>query len=209
MKLYIVRHGETDWNKALKLQGQTDIPLNEKGIKLAEITALGLKKVHFDYIFSSPLSRAYKTAEILRMGRTINIVTDDRLKEISFGDYEGVKSSEISDEIDVFFHDPENYIPPNGGETYEHLYERVKSFITDVIIPLSNNNPNATVLLVAHGALNKAIKIYLQHLEIKNIWDGEFEHNCCVNIYEVNGNNFSLLVENKTFYDTQKFSVSY
>ena len=67
MKLYIIRHGETDWNKEKRLQGQSDTQLNEYGIELARITGEALKDVHFDYIFSSPLKRAYKTAELIRM----------------------------------------------------------------------------------------------------------------------------------------------
>ncbi len=84
MKLYIIRHGETDWNKEKRLQGQSDTQLNEYGIELARITGEALKYVHFDYIFSSPLKRAYKTAELIRMDRPVKIVTDDRLKEICF-----------------------------------------------------------------------------------------------------------------------------
>ena len=57
MKLYIIRHGETDWNKEKRLQGQSDIPLNDYGRELARITGKALKDVHFDYVFSSPLSR--------------------------------------------------------------------------------------------------------------------------------------------------------
>ena len=69
MRLYIVRHGETDWNKARKIQGQSDIPLNEFGRHLARETAKGLADVHFDLCFTSPLSRAKETAQIILDGR--------------------------------------------------------------------------------------------------------------------------------------------
>lgn len=103
MKLYIIRHGETDWNKQKRLQGQSDTMLNEYGIELAEITAKALKDVQFDYIFSSPLKRAYKTAEIIRGERNVPIVTDDRLKEIGFGINEGVRSELITKDFHFFF----------------------------------------------------------------------------------------------------------
>ena len=80
MKIYIMRHGETKWNKRSKLQGQVDIPLAPKGIEQAQMTAEGMKEIPFDHIFSSPLKRAYKTAQIVRMDRPIEIVRDDRLK---------------------------------------------------------------------------------------------------------------------------------
>ena len=84
MDIYLIRHGETDWNHMKKLQGTTDIPLNAYGIELAEKTAEGLKDVPFDRIYTSPLIRARKTAEIIRRDRPIEIIETDGLKEISF-----------------------------------------------------------------------------------------------------------------------------
>ena len=69
--------------RGVRLQGQVDIPLAPKGIEQAQMTAEGMKEIPFDHIFSSPLKRAYKTAQIVRMDRPIEIVRDDRLKEMS------------------------------------------------------------------------------------------------------------------------------
>ena len=166
MKLYIIRHGETDWNKQRRLQGQSDTELNEYGIELAEITGKALKDVSFDQIFSSPLKRAYRTAEIIRGERTVPIVTDDRLKEIGFGINEGVNSELITADFHYFFDAPEKYVPAEGGETYEELCTRSRDFIESVLIPLSIKEPDAVVLVTAHGALNKSMMIYLNHLQI-------------------------------------------
>lgn len=200
MKLYIIRHGETDWNKDKRLQGQSDTELNEYGVKLAEITSEALKDIKFDHIFSSPLKRAYRTAKILRRDRDIEIVTDDRLKEIGFGINEGVPASQITEDFHYFFDAPERYVPAQGGETYEHLCSRSRDFIDNVIIPMSVKDPESTVLITAHGALNKSIMIYLNHLEIKNMWDGVFQKNCCVNIFDIHGNEFEMLQEGKIYY---------
>ena len=89
MKLYLVRHGETDWNKVKKIQGQVDIPLNQFGKHLAEETAEGLHDIPFDLCISSPLSRAYETARIILEGRDVPIITDARIGEMAFGEYEG------------------------------------------------------------------------------------------------------------------------
>ena len=86
MKIYLVRHGETGWNRIHKLQGQSDIELNDVGRELAEETAEGLKDIDFGLIYSSPLNRAYETALILRRDRQQEILTDKRLLEINFGD---------------------------------------------------------------------------------------------------------------------------
>ena len=72
MELYIIRHGETKWNSEKRLQGRSDIELNEYGIELARITSEALKDVKFDRIYSSPLKRAYETAEILRGSRKLD-----------------------------------------------------------------------------------------------------------------------------------------
>ena len=87
--LYIMRHGKTEWNELRKLQGQTDIPLNEEGCLMAQAAHDKYINVHFDLCFSSPLKRAAQTAEILLNGRDVPIIADDRLKEMSFGEYEG------------------------------------------------------------------------------------------------------------------------
>lgn len=88
--LYIMRHGKTDWNAKHKLQGRTDIPLNEEGIQMAEQAKEKYKDVNFDICYCSPLVRAKQTAEIVLEGRNIPIVYDDRLMEMCFGVYEVV-----------------------------------------------------------------------------------------------------------------------
>ena len=89
MKLYIVRHGETDWNKKRRIQGQVDIPLNDFGRSLARKTAKGLSGIPFEVCYTSPLGRAKETARLILEGRKTPILEDQRIIEMSFGDYEG------------------------------------------------------------------------------------------------------------------------
>ena len=90
MKLFFVRHGETDWNLARRVQGHSDIPLNEYGRYLARETAKGLKDVPFDLAYTSPLIRARETAELILEGRNIPIMDAENIKELGFGIYEGM-----------------------------------------------------------------------------------------------------------------------
>jgi len=85
MLLYIVRHGETDWNKAGKVQGRTDIPLNERGRYLAEETAKGMKNIRIDFGYTSPLIRAKETAQIILGDRNVPLMEDERIEELCFG----------------------------------------------------------------------------------------------------------------------------
>ena len=90
MIVYIVRHGETDWNRVRRVQGHTDIELNDYGRKLAEETAEGMKEIRLDLCFTSPLKRAKETALIVLGDRQIPVYDEPRIEEISFGRYEGV-----------------------------------------------------------------------------------------------------------------------
>ena len=139
MKIYMIRHGQTDWNKTGKLQGQTDIPLNEAGRALAVKAGHALRDVPFTRVISSPLSRAVETAKLVlaAAGRVLPVEKDPRIEEISFGDLEGavMKGTELSpeaEEFQAFFDAPEKYRPARNGETLEQLLKRTGDFLTDL-----------------------------------------------------------------------------
>ena len=113
MKLYIVRHGTTEWNVQYRFQGRTDIELNSNGRILAGKLGEKLENVHFDCIYSSPLSRAYETANLIRGHRNIQIIKDDLLTEISFGELEGSFSDDFLNTDTprkYFFTEPQKYV---------------------------------------------------------------------------------------------------
>ena len=125
--LYIMRHGKTDWNALHKLQGRTDIPLNEEGRLMALKAHEEYKSWNIDVCYCSPLIRAVETAQIVLKNRGIPIITDERLVEMSFGDYEGIENSfKIPDcPINLIFRKPEEYIESIGGaETFAELFAR-------------------------------------------------------------------------------------
>lgn len=95
MKIYLVRHGETDWNQAGRLQGQTDIDLDAQGFAQAAEAAERLKEVPFEIAFCSPLIRARHTAETIVGERKITLTTDERLRELNFGPWEGTDVRKI------------------------------------------------------------------------------------------------------------------
>ena len=96
MEIFMVRHGETEWNRQRRLQGRTDIPLNDAGLAEARRAAKALRDVNFDRIFTSPLQRARKTAEILRGSREIPVTAEPLLIEVSFGVGEGIQLHSLS-----------------------------------------------------------------------------------------------------------------
>lgn len=203
MDIYLIRHGETDYNKARRLQGVTDIPLNAYGIELAEKTAEGLKDIHFDRIYTSPLIRARRTAEIIRGDRKIPVIPTDGLKEISFGEYEGLIHTGEGSNIPRpgfrrFFEDPEHYETPPGGESLAHLRQRTTAFVRSVMN--DPDNEELTFLMASHGAAIRGILSGLLELPISRFWDGPVHKNCGVTKLHVEHGEFVIEFENRTYY---------
>ena len=176
--LYIMRHGRTDWNDRHKLQGRTDIPLNGAGRRMAGEAAERYRNVPLDICWCSPLIRARETAEIVLRGRDVPILTDDRLREMSFGDYEGLENSfSIPDcPVNVIFKAPERYTASVGGaETFDELFARTGAFLREVIDPLMEEGKD--VLIVGHGAMNLSIISRIRNLPREAFWSPGIE-NC-------------------------------
>jgi len=157
---YIIRHGQTDWNAEYRLQGQQDIPLNETGRIQATENGMALKRVAGDlspyHFVSSPLDRARETMERVRAAAGLEAMDysiDERLKEISFGDWEGWTNAEIAateagrvEEREV---DKWDFIPPgDDAESYEILSWRVGSWLKEVDGP---------TVAVCHGGVIRCI----------------------------------------------------
>ncbi|MBO5509620.1 MAG: histidine phosphatase family protein [Lachnospiraceae bacterium] len=206
MEIYIVRHGETLWNKEKRLQGSVDIELSDYGRRVAAETGIGLKNTRIDRIYSSPLKRAYVTAELIRGDRDIPIITDNRLRELCFGMYEGGDfSALIRDEtltLRYFFKQPQLYVAPADGETLEALIARAGDFMREVIEPLAADKSNERVMIVAHGALNKAIMSYIKGHSLEHFWSGGLQSNCNVIIvdYSYEEKKYSIIDETRLFY---------
>lgn len=169
--LYIIRHGKTDWNNLHKIQGRTDIPLNEEGRKMAAEAAEEYKDVHFDVCYCSPMIRARETAEILLAGRDVPIIFDERLVEMGFGIYEGIENSfSIPDcPINAMFWTPELYnTPVEGGESMDELFERTGEFLRELALPQVKEGKD--VLIVGHGATNSCIVCQVKNRQRKDFW---------------------------------------
>ena len=123
MILYIMRHGETEWNTKHWLQGRTDIPINENGRKVAELTREGLKDVVFDAAFTSPLLRAKETAQIVLEGRDVELIEEQRIIEMCFGDYEGTSMVDKHEDMKIYFERPKEYIVKNNVHKVKDKYD--------------------------------------------------------------------------------------
>lgn len=141
----LIRHGETDWNLKGKLQGSTDIPLNETGIRQAEKSAAYLNAEDYDVMVASPMKRAKRTAEIINASLQLPYEEMSNFAECSFGDAEGLTMEERTTQY------PDKAYP--NREEPEDFIKRVMSGVDDVL----KKYPDKRVLIVAHGAVINAI----------------------------------------------------
>ena len=190
MKIYLVRHGETDWNQAGLLQGQADIALNAQGLEQAREAAERLKEVPFDIAFCSPLIRAKRTAETIIGDRKITLTTDERLRELNFGPWEGVDIRTIKDAASQPFTNPGSYIPPEGAESFAQLYKRSGEFVDQVLLPLEGIYE--TVLVVAHGGVNRSILNPVLNIPVDDFWRMHMG-NCATAIFDCTDGKLSML----------------
>lgn len=155
MKLYLVRHGQTDWNIKKQTQGIADIELNATGLAQAEALhdRIVAENLQFDYVYASPLRRAKKTAEVIT-GNRPDIIYDDRLVERNYGDLEGkivdwdgLGVDDLSIRQNTSIH---------GLEPIQTVLARSKSFLEDLLARHAAE-PDARILVVAHGTLLKTL----------------------------------------------------
>lgn len=142
MELYIVRHGETGYNKMGLLQGRTDIPLNQNGIKQALLAHSSLQNISFDVVMTSPLKRAIETAATIVPRHSI--IIEPRLEERYLGNFEG-KPSRIYDQ--ALYHDYYQNCTVGGVEGIQDLVKRIGLFLEELKMKYAKQ----TVLLVTHG----------------------------------------------------------
>ena len=154
MKLYMARHGQTDWNLENRAQGRTDMPLNATGISQAEELRDKIAGMKFDICYASPLKRAAKTAEIMVDGKC-PIVYSDLLMERCFGNFEGKEGkdwAEIMNGVDIF--DRRINYGEHGVEPIRDVLERSRRFLELV---KAENPDDVKMLVVAHGVLLKTL----------------------------------------------------
>jgi len=169
--LYFVRHGETDWNRAQRYQGHRDIPINatgraqakRNGVRLAAL--LGVRAAALDYV-ASPLKRASETMRIVRAEMGLNAAdfrTDDRLKEINYGNWEGQAWHDTAaldrDGYAARQADLWNW-QPRGGESYRMLAERVGAWLAEVA---------GDTVVVAHGGVSRALRALILGLSAEDV----------------------------------------
>ena len=143
--IYLIRHGQTEWNLERRLQGQEDVSLNETGRNEAVVCAKQLASIKVDCIISSDLTRAKETADIINKSLSLPITLDSRLKELHCGDLQGTIIKEVP--WHTFIHDPHKF----NSEPLVDFYNRLKSFFNEI-------DATKNTVIVTHTGVVKMIK---------------------------------------------------
>lgn len=189
MKIYIIRHGQTKLNKMAALQGRSDHPLNEQGILQAERVGSLLREqgIDFDKIYSSPLSRAIKTAQIVA-GQETKLYIDDRLIEMDYGPYEGTDLKQLPSELTYFFSDFVHHPAPEGMEPLQSVVQRMGCFLDEL---RQKDAACGNILISTHAIAMKGALEYLTPGSDGRYWS-KFIGNCAVYTAENGPEGFSL-----------------
>ncbi|MEN8697884.1 MULTISPECIES: histidine phosphatase family protein [Bacillus] len=174
LDLYFVRHGETEWNKAGRMQGRLDSNLTEKGLREAERLGEHLQEMQFDEIISSPSSRTIQTAEKLA-GSTAAIRTDERLMEIHLGQWQGKTGDEIKmlfpEQYGYYWNEPAKFENPEG-ETFPDVKTRLAGFLQE----LGDSRSTGKILIVTHAVVIKTAVMLANKVTVNEIWEPPFIH---------------------------------
>lgn len=154
MIIYLIRHGETEWNRLKKFQGQVNVPLNEIGLKQTEKLKKFLLRtgIEYDYIYTSPLQRCTKMVEIINKDNK-PVIIDALLIEMGFGICEGESFNDKNSFPSYhpfyrYFYDRDHYIPPAGGESFKDVENRSKLFLEEVY----KKHQDQCLLVLSHGS---------------------------------------------------------
>jgi len=169
IRLIMVRHGQTIWNREKRYQGQSDTPLDETGLQQAEALAAHFTGQPIHAIYSSDLQRAWNTA--LPIGKAVGVtpIAEPRLREGSFGEWEGLTYDEINRtwprELAAWLSDPMTRVPP-GGETLQQILGRLGGVVDDI----RRRHDGQTVMVVSHGGALRAMVLYALELPSATFW---------------------------------------
>lgn len=169
MKLYLVRHGETDWNQKSRIQGQTDTPLNNHGREQAQELAEKLEQedLNIRCIYSSPQQRAYETAQIIGQKLSISPIAHQGLEEICMGKWEGYTWKQVKEEFPEEYqvwYTNRRYQETPDGESYQQLLDRLLPALADILGKETENT-----LIVTHSAVIMTLMSYLHETPFEDM----------------------------------------
>lgn len=184
-KIFLIRHGKTEWNNGGRYQGHSDIALSEEGKSQAKKLSIFLKEtdIHLQAIYASDLIRAYETAEIVAIPHSIKVENHPGLREINFGKWEGLTFKEIkeqySDLAQKWLVSPEELKIPEG-ESFNNVQIRAINALNEIIKIHEGQN----IAIVSHGGTIRAIICKLMEIPLQKMWHFKLD-NTALSIFDI------------------------
>lgn len=193
MKLYITRHGETQWNTEDRSQGTLNSDLTDMGKLQARQLHERLEEVVFDQVYVSPLGRTRQTAEILLKDKNVPVAYLEELVEMDMGKWQGLVKEDIVDlypeERALFANDPVNY-KSCGGESFHDLKNRVEKALKII----TDKKHSGNVLVVTHGITKKMIVTVMRENQVEDVWDAPWMKPTALTIAQYDGSHYNITV---------------
>lgn len=194
--VYLVRHGQTAWNKEEIFRGRADVPLNERGLKEAELAAEYFRGKKVDAIYASPISRAIQTAEKIASVLGLKVVPHSGITDMSFGDWEGRPIKEVEksdpDRFRLWQEEP-HFLKVPGGETLEEVRTRAMAALEEVI----PSHAQGTVILVSHRVITKVLICAILGLDNSHFWQID-QDTTAINLIRYKNGKYALSLMNET-----------
>ncbi|GMQ57798.1 phosphoserine phosphatase 1 [Vallitalea sediminicola] len=196
-RLYLTRHGETEWNLIKKVQGSRDSNLTQKGIMQATKLGKYLKNTDIDVIYSSSSGRAYNTAKIIAGNRNIEVIKMDGLKEMNLGIWEGKTFEVIKEDneemYDTFWNKP-HLVKEFPGESFSEFKKRVVGTVLDI----AESNKGKDILIVAHALVLKVVMSFFENRPLEKLFEDHFMYSTCLNEVEIMDDEYKIVKYNQT-----------
>jgi broad specificity phosphatase PhoE len=194
--IYLVRHGQTAWNKEEIFRGRTDVPLDETGLKQAELATEYFKEMEIHGIYSSPLARAWQTAEKIAQSHSLKVQPLDGIIDLSFGNWEGHPHQEIkkidSERYKQWVEEPHRVRLP-GGESLDEVRIRSMAALEEVI----QKHPGKTLVLVSHRVINKVLICGILGIDNSHFWQIG-QDTTAINLFQYKNGKYVLSILNET-----------
>ncbi len=196
-QIILVRHGQTEWNRVERFRGRADVPLNETGLAQAEATGRRVAAAWKPTaVYSSPLSRAVKTAEAIAKHFGLPVQVHPGLADIDYGAWQGLSPEEARarwpEMVDAWYNKPHLARIPNG-ETLDDLRRRAMETVNEV----AARHPGETIALVGHTVINRIILLGVLGLGNDRFWRIK-QDTCAINLFEVEDGEYTLVSLNDT-----------
>jgi broad specificity phosphatase PhoE len=195
-RIYLIRHGTTEWNREEVFRGRVECPLNDTGQAEARATAAYFQGIKIDRIYSSPLARASETAGAIAAGRGVEVILESAFTDLDFGEWQGHPLKEVREKYPDLYRAwrerPQDVTFPKG----ENL-DQVRTRSWEKLLRIAQGNPDRTVVIVSHRVINKVLLCAALGLDNSHFWQIK-QDTTAINCLEYSRGAFTVSLLNDT-----------